>query len=70
MTKTNGYQRLTESQLRYLKRLAGLMLAGETGEVVVRLRQGGVIDFRESRSVSPVDLESADDELAARLGAG
>lgn len=50
----------TESQLRYLRRIASLMTKGETGEIVVKLRQGGVIDYRESRTLKPVDLDESD----------
>lgn len=49
-------RQLTERQRRYLDHIEYLMLEGATGEVCIKLHEGGVRDYRESRSREPDDL--------------
>lgn len=52
---------LSEGQLRYLKRIADQMRGGYTGRIEMDMRNGGVGDYREIRSLKPADLSPSDD---------
>jgi hypothetical protein len=58
---------LTEAQLRYLRRIAHKMLAASTGEITITLHQGGVRAYKESQSLTPLDLEESDGEFVRTL---
>lgn len=55
---------LNEAQRRYLRRIAEQMRGGYTGRIEMDMKNGGIGDYREIRSLKPVDLEGGDiDEL-------
>jgi hypothetical protein len=58
---------LSEGALRYLCRIAEQMRQGATGEIVIVLHEGGVRDFRESRSVRANELEESDEALIREI---
>lgn len=58
---------LSEGALRYLCRIADQMREGATGEIVILLHEGGVRDYRESRSIRATDLDESDEGLVQKI---
>jgi hypothetical protein len=62
------YGALPEASKRYLRRIATLMLERASCDIDVKLQDGGVRDYRESRGLRPADLDESDESLVGTLG--
>lgn len=61
------YGSLSEAQLRYLRRVADQMMECACTEITIKLQDGGVRDYRESRGLKPTDLEESDNGLLRNM---
>jgi hypothetical protein len=60
---------LSEPCRRVLARIAAQMRDGATGEVVIRLHEGGVRDYRESRTYRPGQMDTPDGDVGELIDA-
>jgi hypothetical protein len=61
------YDALPEASKRYLRRIADQMLERASADITIKLQDGGVRDYRESRGLRPTDLDESDERFVDSL---